>query len=285
MLKIENVTKDFSGIKAVDRCSFEVEPGSITGIIGPNGAGKTTLFNIIAGFVKPTTGRIFLHDKEVTGLPPHRLFRHGLVRTFQIPREFARMSVLENLMLVPPNQLGENVVTAWFRWQQVLRQEKEMRQRAESVLEWLHLSHLRDELAQNLSGGQKKLLELGRTLMINPEVILLDEPGAGVNRTLLRQLTGTIQRLNTDYGCTICLIDHDLELVDRLCDRVVVMVQGSVLVEGTMAEVRRHPRVQAAYLGLDDARAETRPTEADELKTREAESYESDQAINSSDGI
>lgn len=249
MLCIENVTKQFGGLRAVDSCSFQVETGSITGIIGPNGAGKTTLFNIIAGFLKPTAGRISLLDQDVTGLAPHRLFHHGLVRTFQIPREFGRMTVLENLMLVPPHQKGEHLLAAWCRWQQVLRQEREIRQRAESVLEWLNLTHVQNELAQNLSGGQKKLLELGRALMIEPRVILLDEPGAGVNRTLLKQLTGTIRRLNTEQGCTICLIDHDLELVDHLCDRVVVMAQGSVLAEGTMAEVRHHPQVQAAYLG------------------------------------
>lgn len=249
MLRIENVTKQFSGIRAVDSCSFQVETGSITGLIGPNGAGKTTLFNIIAGFLKPTAGSITLQDRNVTGLSPHRLFHQGLVRTFQIPREFGRMTVLENLMLVPSEQLGENLIVAWLRWQRVVQQERSVRQRAEAILDWLNLSHLQSELAQNLSGGQKKLLELGRTLMANPQVILLDEPGAGVNRTLLKQLTGTIRRLNTEQGCTICLIDHDLELVDQLCDRVVVMAQGTVLAEGTMTEVRQHPQVQAAYLG------------------------------------
>jgi branched-chain amino acid transport system ATP-binding protein len=249
VLRIENLTKQFAGIKAVDECSFQVEAGSITGVIGPNGAGKTTLFNLIAGFIKPTAGRISLQNQDVTGLPPHRLFHQGLVRTFQIPREFSRMTVLENLMLVPPDQLGENLVAAWFRWRRILSQETDVRQRAESVLEWLNLSHVRDELAQNLSGGQKKLLELGRTLMIDPQLILLDEPGAGVNRTLLKELSGTIRRLNTEQGCTICLIDHDLDLVGELCDRVVVMAQGTVLTEGTMAEIRQHPEVQAAYLG------------------------------------
>jgi branched-chain amino acid transport system ATP-binding protein len=249
VLQIENLTKQFSGIKAVDGCSFQVEAGSITGVIGPNGAGKTTLFNVIAGFLKPTAGRVTLQGQDVTGLAPHRLFHQGLVRTFQIPREFSRMTVLENLMLVPPDQMGENLLAAWFRWRHILNQEEDVRQRAESVLDWLKLSHVRDELAQNLSGGQKKLLELGRTLMVNPQVILLDEPGAGVNRTLLKELSSTIRRLNTEQSCTICLIDHDLELVGDLCDRVVVMTQGTVLTEGTMAEVRQHPQVQAAYLG------------------------------------
>lgn len=249
LLQIENVSKHFSGFRAVHDCSFQVRAGSITGVIGPNGAGKSTLFNMIAGFLKPSTGRIVLGDQEITGLPPHRLFHHGLVRTFQIPREFGRMTVLENLMLVPPQQIGENLGAAWFRWGQVRSREQAVRQQAESVLEWLALSHLRDELAQSLSGGQKKLLELGRTLMVEPQVILLDEPGAGVNRTLLNQLADIIRRLNRERGCTVCLIDHDLDLVGNLCDQVVVMAQGSVLAEGTMAAIRQHPEVQAAYLG------------------------------------
>ena len=249
MLYIENISKQFSGFRALDNCSFQVKAGSITGIIGPNGAGKTTLLNVIAGFLKPTAGRITLQDEDVTGLAPHHLFHHGLVRTFQIPREFGHMTVLENLMLVPPKQLGENLLAAWFRWQKIRCQEGLIRQRAEAVLDCLNLTHLRDELAQNISGGQKKLLELGRTLVVNPQVILLDEPAAGVNRTLLKQLTAVIRQINIEQGCTICLIEHDLDLVDQLCDHVVVMAQGSVLSEGTMAEVRQHPQVQAAYLG------------------------------------
>ena len=249
MLVVENISKSFSGLLAVDDCSLEVPSGSITGIIGPNGAGKSTLFNIIAGFIQPTAGRVRLGDRDVTGLPAHQLFHQGLVRTFQIPREFGRMTVLENLLLVPPAQLGENLLSAWFRWGQVKRQEQALYDKAEHVLEILNLSRLKDELAQGLSGGQKKLLELGRALMVDPQVILLDEPAAGVNRTLLRELTTIIRQLNTDRGCTICLIDHDLDLVAQLCDRVIVMSQGTVLTTGTMAAIRQHPEVQAAYLG------------------------------------
>lgn len=249
MLVVENVTKSFAGLRAVDNCSLAIPAHSITGIIGPNGAGKSTLFNIIAGFLKPNQGRVLLGDRDVTGMPAHQLFHQGLVRTFQIPREFGRMTVLENLLLVPPQQLGENLLMSWVRWRRVLAQEQVVRQRAEAVLEWLNLAHLRDELAQGLSGGQKKLLELGRALMIEPQVILLDEPGAGVNRTLLRELTTIIERLHAEQGCTICLIDHDLDLVGRLCDLVIVMAQGTVLAEGTMETIRQHPEVQAAYLG------------------------------------
>jgi branched-chain amino acid transport system ATP-binding protein len=249
MLIVENVTKSFAGLRAVDDCSLEITAHSITGIIGPNGAGKSTLFNIIAGFLRPTSGRILLGDRNVTGLPAHHLFHQGLVRTFQIPREFGRMTVMENLMLVPPRQLGENLLMSWFRWRRVVGQERDIYQKVEAVLDILNLTHIKDELAQNLSGGQKKLLELGRALMVDPQVILLDEPGAGVNRTLLRELTAIIQRLNTERGCTICLIDHDLDLVGQLCDRVIVMAQGTVLAEGTMDAIRQHPEVQEAYLG------------------------------------
>lgn len=249
MLTIDNVSKNFAGVRAVDGCSFQVETGKITGLIGPNGAGKTTLFNIVAGFIKPTNGSISLKEQDVTGLPPHQLFKLGVVRTFQIPREFGRMTVLENLMIVPPKQLGENLIASWLRWREVLAEEVNVRRKAEEVLDYLNLGHLRNELAQGMSGGQKKLLELGRTLMIDPKVILLDEPGAGVNKTLLRELAEIIERLNRDRGCTFCIIDHDLDLIDRLCDHVVVMAQGKVLSQGTMATIRQNSEVQQAYLG------------------------------------
>ena len=220
MIRIDNVSKRFDGVVAVDGCSFTIPEGSITGLIGPNGAGKTTLFNIIAGTFRPTEGRIYLDGEDVTGLPAHRLFHRGLVRTFQIPREFARMTVLENLLVVPPGQVGENLVTSWIAWGRVKRQEAELRGRAEEVLDFLNLGHVRDELAGNLSGGQKKLLELGRTMMTDARVVLLDEPGAGVNRTLLAELAESIRRLNRERGYTFCIIEHDMDLIAELCDPV-----------------------------------------------------------------
>lgn len=250
MIRIDNVSKRFDGVVAVDGCSFTIPEGSITGLIGPNGAGKTTLFNIIAGTFRPTEGRIYLDGEDVTGLPAHRLFHRGLVRTFQIPREFARMTVLENLLVVPPGQVGENLVTSWIAWGRVKRQEAELRGRAEEVLDFLNLGHVRDELAGNLSGGQKKLLELGRTMMTDARVVLLDEPGAGVNRTLLAELAESIRRLNRERGYTFCIIEHDMDLIAELCDPVVVMAQGTVLMQGRMAEVRADERVREAYLGL-----------------------------------
>jgi branched-chain amino acid transport system ATP-binding protein len=249
LIAIERISKHFGGIVALDDCSFRIERGTITGLIGPNGAGKTTLFNIIAGFIKPTRGRIQLHGEDVTGASPRRLFRMGLVRTFQIPHEFARMTTLENLMVVPPRQDGENIVNAWFRPFRVAAREREVRRRAEEVLRFLKLDEVRDELAGNLSGGQKKLLELGRTMMTDARVVLLDEPGAGVNRTLLAALAESIRRLNRERGYTFCIIEHDMDLIAALCDPVIVMAEGRVLTQGHFEQVRQNREVLEAYLG------------------------------------
>ena len=249
MISVRQVYKSFGGIDAVRGCSLDVPAGAITGLIGPNGAGKTTLFNIIAGFMRPTSGQILLDDEVVTGLPPHRLFSRGLVRTFQIPHVFERMTVLENLMVVPAEQRGENIFTSWFGWRQVQRQDSEIRDRAEDVLEFLNLTRLRDHLAGQLSGGQKKLLELGRTMMSGCRTVLLDEPGAGVNRTLLARLVEDIERLNRERGYTFCVIEHDMDLIARLCDPVIVMAQGSVLTQGSMDEIKKNDAVIEAYLG------------------------------------
>ena len=248
-VEIDAVVKSFGGVRAVDGCSFAIPTGSITGLIGPNGAGKTTLFNIIAGALRPDSGHIRLDGRDVTGEPPHRLFGRGLVRTFQIPHELHQMTVLENLMVVPGGQAGENLFAALFGGFRVAAQERAIRERAEEVLGVLELSALRDELAGNLSGGQKKLLELGRTMMSGAHVLLLDEPGAGVNPTLMDKLRDNIVRLSREAGCTFCIIDHDMDLVARLCDPVVVMAEGKVLTKGTMDEIRRNQEVIDAYLG------------------------------------
>ncbi len=249
ILSIRNVGKHFGGVRAVGGCSFDVGRGTITGLIGPNGAGKTTLFNIVAGFVRPTAGRILLDGDEVTGLAPHLLFRRGLVRTFQIPHEFERLTVLDNLMLVPGGRSGESIVASWFRWGRVCEEERRIRDRAEEVLAFLQLTHVRDEFAGNLSGGQKKLLELGRTMMTEARLVLLDEPGAGVNPTLMARLVADIRRLNAERGYTFCIIEHDMDLIAALCDPVIVMAEGTVLTQGSMAEVRRDQRVIEAYFG------------------------------------
>jgi len=239
----------FGGIRAVDGASIEVAKGSITGLIGPNGAGKTTLFNGIAGHYAPTSGRGFLDGGEITGLPPHELFHRGLLRTFQIAHEFPTLSVRENLMMVPPAQPGEVLWDAWFHPGKVRAREAEVRSRAEEVIDFLEISHVADELAGNLSGGQKKLLELGRTMMVDAKIVFLDEVGAGVNRTLLRTIGEAIRRLNTERGYTFCLIEHDMDFIARLCDPVIVMAEGKVLTEGAPAAVMANEAVIEAYLG------------------------------------
>lgn len=249
MIRVSGLSKRFGGVRAVDACSITVPRGSITGLIGPNGAGKSTLFNIIAGAVKPDRGSVRLDGLDVTGWSPHALFAAGLVRTFQIAHEFSRMTVLENLMVVPPGQSGENLFAAWFQGRRIRREEAALAERAEQVLEALRLWPLRHEPAGSLSGGQKKLLELGRTMMTDAKVVLLDEIGAGVNRTLLGELADRIERLNREDGYTFCIIEHDMDLIARLCDPVIVLAEGRVLAEGTMAEIRSDARVIEAYLG------------------------------------
>lgn len=249
MIVVDNIVKRFGGVRAVDGCSLSVAKGSITGLIGPNGAGKSTLFNMIAGTLKPDSGTIKLDGEDVTGWPAHRLFSKGLARTFQIAHEFGRMTVLENLMAVPAGQSGERIANAWLRWSAVKAEEKQIRARAEEVLAQLRIDHVKLELAGNLSGGQKKLVELARTMMWQPKVVLLDEIGAGVNRTLLSEIAGEIERLNRDHGYTFFVIEHDMDLIARLCSPVIVMAEGRVLMQGSMQEIRANAQVVEAYLG------------------------------------
>ncbi len=249
MLEVEGLSKRFGGLQAVDACSFTVHGGTITGLIGPNGAGKTTVFNLLTGFVRPDRGKVLFHGEEITGLPPYRVFRKGIARTFQIPRELKNMSLLENLMLVPWRQLGESVHNAFLHPRRVAAQERAIRTKSLNVLEFLGLAQLAAEPAQSLSGGQKKLLELGKTLMSEPQLVLLDEPGAGVNRTLLKEIAAAIERVSGELGTTFLLIEHDMDFVMRLCDPVIVMSEGRKLVEGGPAEVQRNAAVLEAYLG------------------------------------
>jgi len=249
MLELDQLVMDFSGFRAVNGCSFRVGEGSITGLIGPNGAGKTTLFNLIAGALQPTSGRIRFLGEDVTGLASHELFHKGLVRTFQIPHEFHKLTALENLMMVPPSQPGESLFSNWFAWGRVKAVEVEVEKRAYETLAFLELSHVAHEPAGNLSGGQKKLLELGRTMMTDARLVLLDEPAAGVNRTLLRKLETKIEILNRERGYTFILIEHDMEMIEKLCDPVVCMAEGAVLIEGDFRTVRSNPQVLEAYLG------------------------------------
>ena len=249
MLKIKNLNKSFGGLKAVNNVNLEVKKGSITGLIGPNGAGKTTLFNTIAGLYAPENGEIYLEDKNIAGLKPHELFKMGVLRTFQIAHEFSSLTVLENLMMVPANQSGEKLMTALLKPSLVRTEELAIKQKAQDVVDFLNLTHLSNELAGNLSGGQKKLLELGRTMMVDAKLVLLDEVGAGVNRTLLKELGTAILKLNKEQGYTFCMIEHDMDFISRLCDPVIVMAEGSVLFEGTAEEVKKDEKVIESYLG------------------------------------
>jgi branched-chain amino acid transport system ATP-binding protein len=249
MIRVENLSKHFGGLKAVDNTSINIAKGSITGLIGPNGAGKTTLFNTIAGLYTPTSGRVYLGDEDITGLKPHQLFAKGLLRTFQIAHEFSRLSVAENLMMVPGNQSGENLINAWIRRSEVEQEEKANHDKAMEVMNFLNLNHIADELAGNLSGGQKKLLELGRTMMVDASIVFLDEVGAGVNRTLLKEIGEAIVKLNKEKGYTFCMIEHDMDFIGRMCDPVICMAEGSVLAEGTAEEIQNNEEVIEAYLG------------------------------------
>ena len=249
MLNIKNVDKFFGGLKAVNDVSLRVNKGSITGLIGPNGAGKTTLFNTIAGVYRPSKGSIHLDDEDISGLKPHELFLKGVLRTFQIAHEFSTLTVLENLMMVPNSQYGEKLIYALFDNKKVKKQEEEIRAKAVEVIDFLNLNHLTQELAGNLSGGQKKLLELGRTMMVEPSIVLLDEVGAGVNRTLLNEISDAIIRLNKEKNYTFFVIEHDMDLIEKICDPVIVMAEGGVLFEGNFNQVKSNEEVIEAYLG------------------------------------
>ncbi len=248
LLQVDSLVKEFGGLHAVDHVSFNLREGSITGLIGPNGAGKTTLFNTLAGAHRPNGGRILLRGRRIDGLPPHRIFAAGLARTFQIPRPFATMTLLENLMLVPADQPGEHFWNNWVARGAVARRERAIRDQALELLAWLGLERLATEPASVLSGGQRKLLELARVLMAQPAAILLDEPGAGVHPVLLAQIAQRLRELPA-RGVTLLVIEHNLDLVMSLCNPVLVMAQGRLLMEGTPDQVRQDARVLEAYLG------------------------------------
>lgn len=249
ILQIDNLSKYFGGLAAVSNCSIKIKKGSITGVIGPNGSGKTTLFNLISGNLKTSKGTVLFNNEDITDVPAYELFSKGLLRTFQIAHEFTNLTVLENLMMVPGNQSGENIVNALLKRGLVNQEEEQIRRKAYEVIDFLNLKHLANELAGNLSGGQKKLLELGRTMMVDAKLVLLDEVGAGVNRTLLKDIGTSIQKLNKEKGYTFCMIEHDMDFISKMCDPVIVMSEGSVLFQGTADEVKNNEQVIESYLG------------------------------------
>ena len=249
MLEVRNVIKTFGGLQAVAGCSLSVKKGTITGLIGPNGAGKTTLFNLITGFYKPDRGQIFFHNRRIDHLPPYRIFHRKIFRTFQITREFNRLTVLENMMIVQPYQVGERLFYTWLPGRIIKKEEQAIKVKALAILDFMELSPLKDEYAGSLSGGQKKLLELAKSMMAEPDLVLLDEPGAGVNPSLMKRLVAKIQVLAAEKGITFFLIEHDMDMVMKLCNPVIVMSEGKKLTEGTPDEVRKHEGVLEAYLG------------------------------------
>jgi ABC-type branched-subunit amino acid transport system ATPase component len=248
MLELQDVKKTFGAVRAVDGVSFEVERGAMTGLIGPNGAGKTTLFNTLAGMHRPDGGAIHLDGRRIDGFEPHRVFKTGLSRTFQIPRPFPAMTVLENTMLVPEHQAGEFFWNNWFRSGRVRQQEQAIREQAAEIIGFCGLEPVISDLAGTLSGGQLKLLELARVLMADPKIILLDEPAAGVNPTLLETLVEKLIELNRQ-GRSFLIIEHNIEMVMTLCDPVMVMAAGRLIFNGAATAARQDSAVLDAYLG------------------------------------
>ena len=252
VLTVQNLVKHFGGITAVDGTSFSVERGTITGLIGPNGAGKSTTFNLITGVYGPDGGSVMFNGMDITGKKPEQIANQGLVRTFQIARELPEMTVLENMMLGPKDQLGETLwrSVAPVARGEVIEQEEEFRERAWETLEFFEIDHLAEEYAGSLSGGQRKLLELARALLTDPDMLLLDEPMAGVNPSLEKKLLDRIHDLQ-DEGYTFLLVEHDMDVIMQHCEEIIVMHQGEVLTEGPPAEVKSNEAVIEAYLGGD----------------------------------
>ena len=249
-LEVEGLRKEFGGIVAVEDVSFDVEEGTLTGLIGPNGAGKSTTFNLITGMLGPTAGTVRFNGEDITGMQPHQIANRGLARTFQIARELEEMTVLENMMLAPKGQVGESL---WRSVMPVARgsvreQETEQLERVWEVLDFFEIDHLADEYAGNLSGGQRKLLEMARALLTDPDVMLLDEPFAGVNPTLEKRLLEHIHELR-EQGYTFLIVEHDMDLIMNNCERVIVMHQGRILKDGTPTEIKASEEVIEAYLG------------------------------------
>jgi neutral amino acid transport system ATP-binding protein len=252
ILEIAGLNRRFGGLQAIDRCEFSVRKGSITGLIGPNGAGKSTLFNIVSGFLKPDSGEVRFEGRRIDGMAPHAVARLGLRRTFQIPRELKRMSVLENLMLVPEGQFGDRILSVVLPDARVREEERANAAAAREVLQMVGLETKADAPAALLSGGQKKLLELARCLMSRPRLMLLDEPTAGVNPTLIRDLMDVMRQVHAS-GITLLIIEHNMNVVMELCERIAVLDRGHVIAAGTPSEIQENRQVLDAYLGGADA--------------------------------
>jgi ABC-type branched-subunit amino acid transport system ATPase component len=250
MLKLINLTKDFGGLRAVDHCSFEVPQGAIFGLIGPNGSGKSTIFNLVTGFLPVTEGEVYFRGERITGLPPYQIVRRGIARTFQMVRVFRGMTVLDNMLLGPQQQMGENVLAGVLGLPAVRRQEAENLARARDLLSLMGLQRFENDFVGNLSYAEQKMVEIARALMTDPDLIMLDEPASGINPTLLETILGHIRRLRDEHGKTILIVEHDMSVIMSLCDRIAVLDHGQKICEGTPGEVSCNARVIDAYLGV-----------------------------------
>jgi neutral amino acid transport system ATP-binding protein len=248
LLSAKGLSKSFGGICAVNNADLDVPQGSITGLIGPNGAGKTTLFNLLSNFIRPDKGEVFLDGQPIHQLPPYQIALKGCVRTFQVARVLSRLTVLENMLLASPGQTGENFLKVWFQGAKIRQQEQENRAKALDILDSIGLGEKAQDYAGALSGGQRKLLEIGRVLMTKPKLILLDEPAAGVNPTLIAQISDHIIEWNRQ-GITFLIIEHNMDVIMSLCHHVWVLAEGTNLADGIPSEIQKNERVLKAYLG------------------------------------
>ncbi|MBD2136850.1 ABC transporter ATP-binding protein [Anabaena sp. FACHB-1237] len=249
LLSATGLCKNFGGIKAVQEANIEVRKSSITGLIGPNGAGKTTLFNLLSNFIRPDKGRVIFDGEPIHKLQPHQIAQQGLIRTFQVAKALSRLSVLENMLLAAQKQTGENFWQVQFQPHIVAKEEKKLKERAMFLLESVGLEKKANDYAGGLSGGQRKLLEMGRALMTNPKLILLDEPAAGVNPRLIDDICDRILNWNRNDGMTFLIIEHNMDVIMSLCDQVWVLAEGQNLAVGTPTEIQNNAKVLEAYLG------------------------------------